>query len=69
MFAQSQKSGTGYTTMVALLSVAFVFSPAVLVMSRPFGYIALSLAITCSAICVALAWVNWKKLSTTGRTE
>lgn len=60
----SQKStGTGYTTTVALLILAFIFSPAVLIASHPFGYVALSLAIACSAICAALAWVNWKKFS------
>jgi hypothetical protein len=64
MFQASEKStGTGYTTTVAFLLVAFVFSPAVLVISRPFGYVSVSLAVTCSAICVVLAWVNWKRSS------
>lgn len=62
MFQASEKStGTGYTTTVAFLLVAFVFSPAVLIISRPFGYVSVSLAVACSAICVILAWVNWKK--------
>ncbi len=60
----SQKlTGTGYTTTVALLAVAFIFSPAMLVVSRPFGYLSLALAIGCSALCVTLAWVRWKKAS------
>lgn len=64
MFDPHQKStGTGYTTTAALLAVAFIFIPAVLVVSRPFGYLSLSLAIACSALCVTLAWVNWKKSS------
>ena len=64
MFDPQQKStGTGYTTTVALLAVAFIFSPAVLMVSRPIGYVSLSLAIACSALCLALAWVNWKKSS------
>ena len=64
MFATQQKStGTGYTTTVAFLIVAFIFSPAALMFSGHFGYIAVSLAITCSALCVALAWVTWKKSS------
>ena len=64
MFDPQQKStGTGYTTTVALLAVAFIFSPAVLMISRPIGYVSLSLAIACSAICLALAWANWKKSS------
>jgi hypothetical protein len=63
MFASQQSMGAGYTTTVALLTVAFIFIPAVLVVSRPFGYISLSLAIACSALCVTLAWINWKKSS------
>ena len=63
MFEPYQKStGTSYTTTVALLAVAFIFSPAVLVVLRPVGYLFLSLLIACSALCVALAWVTWKKL-------
>ena len=64
MFDPSQKpTGTSYITTVALLALAFVFSPAVLVISRPFGYLALWLAIACSAVCVTLAWVNWRRSS------
>lgn len=64
MFDSQQKStGTGYTTTVALLAMAFVFVPAVLVISRPFSHFALLLAIACSAICVIWAWINWKKSS------
>ena len=64
MFDSHQKStGTQYTTTVALLIMALIFSPAVLIMSRPFGYLSLSLAISCSALCVMLAWVNWKRSS------
>jgi hypothetical protein len=64
MFDSHQKStGTGYTGTVALLTVAFVFIPGGLLLSRPHGYVSLLLAIACSALCVALAWVNWKKSS------
>ena len=64
MFDSSGNSaGAGYTKTAALLSVAFIFSPAVLVVSRPFGYVALTLAIAVSISCVALAWANWKKSS------
>jgi len=64
MFNPCQKStGTSYTTTVALLIVAVVFSPAVLVASRPIGHVALSLAVACSSLCVALAWVSWRKSS------
>jgi hypothetical protein len=64
MFDSNQKStGTGYTPTVALLVVAFVVSPIVLIMSRPLGYVSVSLAIGCSVSCATLAWVNWKRSS------
>ena len=63
MFDSQKSTGTGYTTTVALLTVAFIFSPAALVVLRPVGYASVSLAIACSGLCVILAWVNWKKSS------
>jgi hypothetical protein len=64
MLDSSQKStGTRYTMTVALLLVAFIFSPAVLIASRPFGYVSVLLALCCSALCVTLARVNWKRYS------
>lgn len=61
--AQKKSTGTGYTAVAALLSVAFIFIPALLIVSRPFGYFALSLAIGCSALCAALAWTLWRNSS------
>jgi hypothetical protein len=61
MFDSQKSKGTGYTTTVALLTVAFIFSPAALVLLRPVGYVSVSLAIACSVLCVILAWVNRKK--------
>jgi hypothetical protein len=64
MFQAPEKStGTRYTTTFAFLVVAFVFSPAVLIISRPLGVVSVSLAIACSAVCILLAWVNWKRSS------
>lgn len=63
MFTSRASTGSGYTRTVAYLAVAFIFSPAVLVVSRPVGFIAISLAIACSALCVTLAWLNWRKFS------
>lgn len=64
MFEGQQKfTGTSYTTTVALLAVAFIFIPMVLIVSRPFGYVFLCFAIGCSLLCVTLAWKLWKKLS------
>lgn len=61
--AQQKSTGTGYTATAALLAVAFIFVPALLIVSRPFGYFALSLAIGCSALCATLAWILWRKTS------
>ena len=64
MFDPWQKPiGTTYTTTAALLAVAFLFSPSVLLITPPVGYVSLSLAITCSALCVTLAWIHWMKSS------
>ena len=63
MFDAQQKSiGTGHKATAALLSMAF-FIPAILMVSRPFGYFALALAIGCSALCATLAWMLWRKSS------
>lgn len=64
MFTSSQKfTGTGYTGTIAFLVFGFVVSPAVLAFSRPVGYMSVSLAAACSAICVAVAYINWKRFS------
>ncbi len=59
--SQQKSTGTGYTSAGALLVAAFILSPVVLIVSRPFAYASVFLAIGCSAICVAFAWINWKK--------
>jgi len=64
MFDSQQKStSTQYTTTVALLLLGLVFSPAVLAVTRPIGYVSLSLATVCSALCLLLAWLNWRNSS------
>ncbi len=64
MFEAQQKStGTTYTTVAALLVVAFVFIPTLLMVSRPFGYLSILLATACSGGCVILAWELWRKFS------
>jgi hypothetical protein len=64
MFDVHQTStGPRYTATVALLTVAFVFIPAILLVSRPFGNVALSLAIVCSAACVMFARSNFKAIA------
>ncbi|MBI4903412.1 MAG: hypothetical protein HY820_07250 [Acidobacteria bacterium] len=64
MFANETKStGTQYTLTVALLALAFVFSPAVLLLSGRTGYLPISVAVASSALCVILAYVNWTRNS------
>ena len=64
MFDPHQKStGTGYTSTVALLAVAFIFVPMGLIISRPVSYVWISLAVICSGLCVTFAWTSWKKSS------
>jgi hypothetical protein len=64
MFDTQQKAtGTGYTRTVAFLVLALIFSPVALVFYGHYGYVSISLAVVCSVICIALAWVNWKKSS------
>ena len=56
-------AGTRYTTTAALLIVAFVFSPAFAILSGSSGAVVRSLAPFCSVLCIALAWLNWKRYS------
>ena len=64
MFSSCEKStGTAYTPTVALLAMAFVFSPAMLIASHQFGHLSVSLAVACSATCLILAGVVWNKSS------
>jgi len=63
MFEARKSTGTAYTITIALLAVAFVFVPAVIIVSRSFGYISLSLGIATSVCSVALAAILWKKSS------
>jgi len=61
--AQQKPTGAGYTTTVAYFVVALLFVPAILFVSRPLGYVAISLAMVCAVLSVGLAWVNWKRSS------
>ena len=64
MFDTQQKStGTGYTTAVAFLVVAVIFIPAALMFYGHYGYVSVSLASVGTALCVGLAWMNWKRSS------
>ena len=64
MFESHQKSdGTGYTFTVALVVLAFVFSPVLVILSRPVGLVSATLAVACSGSSVLLAWFNWNRHS------
>jgi hypothetical protein len=51
------------SSSIAYLAFAFVCSPAILALSRPFGYLTLASAIGCSTLCAALGWANWNPSS------
>ena len=55
--------GIQYTATMALLILAFIFVPAVLVVSRPSGEMSLLAGIGCSAMCIGLARNSWMKHS------
>lgn len=59
MFAPNeQPAGSNYTATAALLIFAFIFIPALLIVSRPFGFASLSAAVACAVICIVMAWIN-----------
>jgi hypothetical protein len=63
LISGDKPTGTTYTPTAALLIVAFVFIPAVLIVSRPFSYASLLAGIVCSAISVGFAMMSWIKFS------
>jgi hypothetical protein len=56
-------TGTRYTATVALLVLALIFIPAMLILLHPVGYDSMSLGALSSASCLGFAWRNWKKHS------
>jgi len=50
-----------YSSTAALLIVALIFSPAVLILSRPLGQVSVSLALAFSCICIGFSWFVWAK--------
>lgn len=52
---------TRHTTTVGLLVLGLVFSPAVLVLSRPLGGVSISLAAVFTALCIASARFAWAR--------
>lgn len=60
---QQKPTGRDYTSTICLLALAFVFSPAVLIATRPMGYVSMSIAAVCSVTCASLAWMRWRRSS------
>lgn len=58
-----RSAGRGHTATAALLAVAFIFIPALVVVSQPLSYLSVSVAIGGSALCVILAWLHSKRSS------
>ena len=57
-------SGAQYTGTVAFLVPSLIFGPAVLVLPRlPLVYLSVLPALALSLLCIALAWLTWKKYS------
>jgi hypothetical protein len=50
-----------YTTTVALLAMAFVFIPALVVVSQPLSALLAAAAVGVSVLCAVLAWFHWKR--------
>ena len=60
---QQKPTGRDYTSTICLLTLAFVFSPAVLIATRPMGYMSMSIAFICSVTGASLAWMRWRRSS------
>jgi hypothetical protein len=58
---QQKNARTASITTAALLALTLVFSAEMLVLSRFFGYVVLSLAAACSGLCLAFAWTSWNR--------
>lgn len=63
MLDHQKTTGTDYTATVALLAAAVVFSPALLIVSRPVGFAPVALALAFSAACGVAAAAAWRKRS------
>ena len=60
--SETKYAGRHYTTTIAWIAVAVDFIPAMIFAVRP-TYVTLGLALICSVICLAMAWVSWRKSS------
>ena len=64
MFESSHKTvDSGSTLTVFLIAVACIFVPSGVIFFSPVGDLLLALAAACSALCLAAAWINWKRSS------
>ena len=56
-------TGVKFTTTIAFLAVALMVSPLVVLASRPLSGAVITAGLATSFVCLALAWVNWKRYS------
>jgi hypothetical protein len=57
-------TGADYNLTVALLVLAFAFSPSILMLSRPAGFASAASALCVSTLCVVLAWISRRRFPT-----
>jgi len=57
-------TGTDYNLTVALLVIALIFSPAMLLLSWPVDFLSAASAAALSTFCLGSAWVSWSRFST-----
>lgn len=57
-------TGADYTPTIALVAFAFVFGPALLILSGPVTALLAAVGSAFSTLCLALAWVSWSRFST-----
>jgi hypothetical protein len=56
-------TGTQITPIAALLVVALIFVPILLITLRPIGFSSMLMAVSCSTLCLFFAPTYWKRYS------
>lgn len=61
--SQEKYTGTQYTATVALLALAMIFIPLLMLLTGRNGLVSTLAACAGSMACVLMAWVSWTKYS------
>jgi hypothetical protein len=61
--ASHEPAGDGNTLTAFLLAVACVFIPSALYFFRPLGALWIAIGAGAGALCLTVAWVNWRRSS------